>query len=481
MEPPTVVIEEPPPEPEVLVQNNNGPFLEAAKGGVLPVRRFIIAGGSELEQKELESNLFTDCNDSCVSNTQCFAWEFNSESKICRLFTEGKYDDILSAKQSEDNDPNFVVGFIQKDANILKLQKKSKDTPDTTKANKILYILNVPSEEVPSNLNQIVGDILPKSWMPDLMDLAVATSRDYPLILNGGTRVTTLRNPFCSKPDSSDRGSNSYMTLPIARARFPGYKGYLQVHYEAMLRLWEIPTSTWFGNRPWVIFQPLHPKEQEQQPRTFLKRYPYGTYGYSWYNFDSGFTGGKSVPVTRSNFDATLHAMKDLCSDTEKTRIGIPTSSPLSTNFCPKVSKNILSPFFPQSSPTHAFYVPNDDLGTAMTRSLTLFGEHDIFTEISLPTVQAAILPDKTILEMPFCDGSARTLGKEYSEEELKFKKFFKVISVPDGSNLDCPIVYPVPFEQDKAMQYWKTQIEEKCDPCKWDVEKDVQWSIVKE
>ncbi len=463
--------------PEVLVQNNNGPFLEAVKGGVLPVRRFIIDGGSELENKELESNLFTDCNEHCSSNTQCFAWEFNSESKSCRLFTEGKYDDVLSAKQATGNDPNFVVGFTQTNTNVLSLSTSNNNT----KSNKILYILNVPKEEIPSNLNQIVNDILPKSWMPNLMDLVIATSRDYPIEVNGGnTRVATLRNPFRSKPTSSDRGSNSHMTLPIARARFPGYKGYLQVHYETMLRLWEIPTDTWFDNRPWVIFQPLHPKEQTQQPRRVQKQYPYGTYSYSWYNFDSGFTGGRSEPITRSNFDAALHAMKDLCSDNEKTRINITTSSPLQ-KFCPNVSINILSPFFPQSSPTNAFYVPNNDLGTVMTKALTLFGEHDVFSEISLPTVQSAILPDNTILEMPFCDGSQRTLGKEWSDTQLKFKKYFSVISVPDGNNLDCPVVSPVNFEKDLAVQYWKKQIEEKCESCKWDLEKDVQWNVVKE
>ena len=48
------------------------------------------------------------------------------------------------------------------------------------------------------------------------------------------------------------------MSLPLARAHFPGYGGYLLVNDDAMLRLWALPPATWFGARPWGTFRHSH-------------------------------------------------------------------------------------------------------------------------------------------------------------------------------------------------------------------------------
>jgi hypothetical protein len=107
-------------------------------------------------------------------------------------------------------------------------------------------------------------------WTASFMDLVVITPHEVSLLpatnginaskengIHSSGSSSSLVNPFSSTSDNSRRGSSGQMSLPIARAKFPGYKGYLLVNDDTMVKFWELPSDLWFGDRPWGTFAPF--------------------------------------------------------------------------------------------------------------------------------------------------------------------------------------------------------------------------------
>ena len=329
-----------------MTANENAPpfsFLDPIAGGVLPIRRFTIKGGQIIEKIDGTASATTTtattaaaaattltvetCNVMCLDNDRSDAWEFRgstrtqNETTTCLLFTNNETNH-LGIHQAIDNDPTFVVGFAQKRAHVLRPVSQNGSEKQLSTKKKVLYVLHFHHEVIPHAFEKILNEILPSSWMTSFMDLVVITPLEVSLlVVNGVSKsqeneriisgISTLVNPFCPR-DNSRRGSNGQMSLPIARAKFPGYGGYLLVNDDAMVKFWELASDLWFGDRPWGTFPVLKYSQQSWEPRHAHRVYPYGIYGWSWYNYDSGTVTGRSN-VVRSNFDAALDAMNELC------------------------------------------------------------------------------------------------------------------------------------------------------------------------
>ena len=133
------------------------------------------------------------------------------------------------------------------------------------------------------------------------------------------------------------------MSFPITCAKFPGYKGYLLVNDDAMLKTWDLPEDVLFGERPWGTFVPSQCIESNNGwvRRQIMKRYPYGNQaGWSWYNYDSGSVLERKN-ITRSNFDAALAALNEICSNEEVTST---MDHALHKRFCVERSQKVVFP-----------------------------------------------------------------------------------------------------------------------------------------
>mmetsp|Transcript_18996 Transcript_18996/g.27862 ORF Transcript_18996/g.27862 Transcript_18996/m.27862 type:complete len:267 (+) Transcript_18996:3-803(+) len=196
-------------------------FLNPMAGGVLPIRRFTIRGGhmfkllnggatsaktvtaAAADEDDQRNILLTveNCNGLCLESDRCDAWEFRNlttstftQNETCMLFTNNETSP-LEIHQAIDNNPNFVVGFAQKRAGVLKPAVQSKeDEVHIPKEKKVLYILHFHHEINPHAYARILNEILPSSWMTSFMDLVVITPREVSLLVAKGANAEKLNS-----------------------------------------------------------------------------------------------------------------------------------------------------------------------------------------------------------------------------------------------------------------------------------------------
>ena len=262
-------------------------FLSGVSGGVLPVRRFTIVGGQLIQNITTYSEnrrggdatiMLEKCNTHCLRENTCDAWEYRRKNQTCFLFAN-TLTNPLEIHQSPNNDPNYTVGFLQRRAGIIRQRQHSPNSNDEDEripiSKRILYILHFHHEIIPQGYERILKEVLPRSWtMGSFMDLTVISPREVSLLANSVTAAhsTSLVNPFRAVSDTSRRGANSHMSIPLAMARFPGYGGYLLVNDDAMLRLWDLQPEVWLQDRPWGTFSPSIYSAEKQRPKPCKRR-----------------------------------------------------------------------------------------------------------------------------------------------------------------------------------------------------------------
>lgn len=235
--------------------------------------------------------------------------------------------------------------------------------------------------------------------------------------------------------------------------KFPDYAGYLLVNDDAMLKLWDLDRKVWFNDKAWGTFTPHEYGEQIWFPRIMRKRPPFGKYWWSWYNLDSG-TVRYHKNATRSNFDAALDAMNELCEPDTKITQNLKSSQV--EEFCTNRTRNILRPFYNSGGKADILYVPGTELGSNIAKAMTLFGEHDVMMEIAYPMVLSVVAQKEEVLEMPLCDGSAT---------ELDFENYFE-LKRKEGQGLDCPTIHPIKFGKNSSLTYWQDLLQKSCSQC---------------
>lgn len=448
-------------------------------GGVLPIRRFTMMGGRKLAT--LEEKDANRCNGKCLEDLECHAWQFLSMNQTCHLFADDK-EKPLDIYQADGNDIRSIVGFMQRQAQVLRpLSTSTTNITASPRSERVLYILHFHNEIIPKGYVRLMNEILPSAWQ-SYMDLVVIAPRQVNLVANGiqSHQASSLRNPFRSAPaegfPEAMRGANGIMSLPIVRAKFPGYGGYALMNDDAMFRGWDLRREIWFGDRPWGAFQSMTYTEQNTMERFKQPRYPYGPYKWSWWNYDSGATSkkigiekkvGKQLFRTRTYFDAALGALNEMCGESLITEA---MSDEAQQEFCTNRTNTTVRPFL-KNEKVDSLYVPGNDLGEAMMHAIALFGEHDSFMEISYPMIYTMLVPEEKKLEMPYCDSSLETLN---------FKPYFRSTK-DEGKSLDCPLIHPIKFGFDHCYEYWKQIVEEQCTSCEWKHANQSFWSIINE
>jgi hypothetical protein len=109
-----------------------------------------------------------------------------------------------------------------------------------------------------------------------------------------------------------------------------------------------------------------------------MRRYPYGPYAWSWWNYDSGATSkntvredkkvGKQLFRTRSNFDAALGSLNELC------RTSLITGAmreEAHKEFCTDRATTTVRPYL-ESAKADALYIPGNDLGVVIMHAIAL-------------------------------------------------------------------------------------------------------------
>ena len=173
--------------------------------------------------------------------------------------------------------------------------------------------------------------------------------------------------------------------------------------------------------------------------------------------------------ATRSNFDAALAALNELCRD--ESIISMMDASSLK-EFCTNRKENIVTPF--SHGNTDTLYIPGNDLGTAMSKAMTLFGEHDVFMEMDYPMIYNVLVPRELVprekeLEMPICN------ARNFLSSLVPYFR----IGRKEGQDLDCPAIHPIKFGNEKSSVYWKGIVEDQCSTCEWKNENQTYWEIV--
>ena len=150
-------------------------------GGVLPIRRFIMMGGRKLAI--LEKQDAKRCNGNCLADLECHAWELSSNNQTCHVFADD-IDKPLDIYQVDGNDIQHGVGFIQRNAQVLRPLSASNNTAGTTaspRSERLLYILHFHHEVIPKAYLRLMNEILPSSWQ-SYMDLMVIAPREVDLV-----------------------------------------------------------------------------------------------------------------------------------------------------------------------------------------------------------------------------------------------------------------------------------------------------------
>jgi len=275
------------------------------------------------------------------------------------------------------------------------------------------------------------------------MDLVVITPREVPLEPRGiqSNSITSLRNPFRPR-DESKRGAASHMSLPIACAKFPGYKGYVLMNDDALLKTWVLKPDVWFSDRPWGTFPMKNFQMTKKNPEKW------------WWKSDSGSGSMVKKGLTRSNFDAVLGALNELCTDNDFMDI---------EGFCD--GRNSTDVPIIQGK-ADLFYVPRNRVGWLMIKAIILFGEHDVFLEITIPMIMAIVVGKEGGLKIPYCELSGLNTGRIN-------------ISIAKDQAHDCPSFHPFKFSQPTFYDYWKKIVGNECPWCKWPQENEIRWKVL--
>ena len=421
---------------------------------------------------------------------------------------------FLAAYQAPNNDVKYAVGFIQRFSRVLTRQgidrnigesssssqknrrrwgKQSKprvvdsphnqrhenDDKDDSISNRVLVVLHY-HHPIPSldHMDLLLNTLLKQTLSPKLFDIVVVTPRPEPLSTvfqtNTTMRITTLVNPLVPKDDRSKFGSNSYMSLPIAYAKFPGYKGYLLMNDDVSVRMFDLMNhpEIWFDQYPWCT-EPMRKPNQtlprmEQEPQQAL-RDDAAYAGWKWWNKDSGSTSWPPAYMARNNFDASLAALNEFC-DIAMTSSSLMNHQDESrrAEFCSNRSRTTLVPF--KHSKGDVLYVPNTpavaglksgsnsfgNLGLEEMKALKLFGEHDVFLEVAVPMVYNLVVPDHLLLSVPYCNFVPELFVPHLYQPY--YSRAGEVLS-----DLRCSVLHPTKFSDAANVRFWQSIINEEC------------------
>jgi hypothetical protein len=401
---------------------------------------------------------------------------------------------FLSAWQSPNNSPRYTVGFLQRRAKVL-TRKIAATAAAAHRSDRILYVLHY-HHPIPSSghldvlLNQLLISYLP----PEMFDLVVVTPNEEVLPIKyssdghvSSSSSSSLANPFVPKDDKSKLGSNSYMSISLAQTKFPGYKGYLLVNDDAVLRFWDMMDSQniWFAYRPWVtepfIMEDLnHPSQQIKRGEDKIYDIDDKLYAdWNWWNKDSGSTTWPPPHLARSNFDAALAALNELCEIivTKGTHKSLFTGLPAETLCQQRTNNSILAPYV--HGRADVFYVPNDEpFGPAFIKSLSVFGSHDVFLEIAVPMLYQLVVPNTPIwrkdplwgLSAPYCQRAQS--GGQIAFEPVHSRKG------QIHPDLQCTVLHPLKFSRIEYVEYWRQVVREECGVSCDDYSK-IPWRVI--
>ena len=412
-----------------------------------------------LEQHNM--TLVRECNMACLHEPSCDAWELAAAERICTLF-QHRSDPVngttcLEAVQADNNDPNYAVGFLQRNATILRRQE---ETQDTSIQDRVLYILHSHHDLKNYILERILT--LLDTYMPyDKFDVVVITPNIMNVSPGSAGNGTSLLNPFFTRDPRSKRGATSYLSLALAFTKFPGYKGYLLANDDASLRLWDLVPNGWFEHRSWgTIWRGTIRDEQRRRigRRGRIRRR--GLYvEWHWWNVDSGSTAGRRSRYSRSNFEAFLAALNEFC-DRPEYRSMLPDDTEKRW-FCDDRRNDTVRPYM--SAKGDVFYVANNEVGRNIVDTLVLFGEHDVFLEVAVPAAFVMVVPKEEWLPVPYCDvydpgANARekiTLGPR------------RTMNASESGGLNCSVIHPLKFSNESSVDYWRRVVETECSSCR--------------
>jgi hypothetical protein len=116
------------------------------------------------------------------------------------------------------------------------------DLVPSSHTDRILYILHYHHPARPGHLDRLLNTILPAYLPPSNFDLVVMSPLEERLPVNAssseGRAATSCVNPFVPRDVCSKYSSNSYMSLPLAWAKFLGNKGYLASYFWFLSAFW---------------------------------------------------------------------------------------------------------------------------------------------------------------------------------------------------------------------------------------------------
>ena len=461
--------------------------LQVGKGAVTVMGNNNNTKSSELLMSHPNMTGVRECNMACLDEPPCDAWELAAAEGNCTLF-QHRSEPVngtrcLEAVQADYNDPNYVVGFLQRNATIVRRQEETKDT---SIQDRVLYILHSHHDLENYILERILT--LLDTYLPyDKFDVVVISPNIMNVLPESAGNGTSLLNPFFTRDPRSKRGSSSYLSLALAFTKFPGYNGYLLANDDALLRLWDLVPNGWFEHRSWGTFgKPTTRTELRRRygkERRIRPRDPYGPYvEWYWWNMDSGSTGRPPLGNSRSNFEAFLAALNEFCHRPEYR--GMLPDDTEKQWFCDGRSNDTVRPYMFGKS--DVFYVANNEVGRNIVDTLVLFGEHDVFLEVAVPAAYAMLVPKEEWLPIPYCD------GLYYVTENGRWKKMKKapnnITFVPlyttnasETGGLQCSVVHALKFSHDIFLDYWRRVVKTECASCRSEREGNVwvEWGGV--
>ena len=120
--------------------------------------------------------------------------------------------------QADNNDPNYVVGFLQRNATILRRKDETQDASSQIQ-DRVLYILHSHHDLENYLLERILR--LLDTYLPyDKFDIVVITPNIMKVLLGRVDNGTSLLNPFFTRDSRSKGGASSYLSLPLALQSF---------------------------------------------------------------------------------------------------------------------------------------------------------------------------------------------------------------------------------------------------------------------
>jgi len=451
-------------------------------GGVIPIRRFVITH-VEAYKIQVNSDIVSSvktCNNSCLTDNDCDGWHLQVGVK-CSLYKDRRSKMLTAPHFNRSADS--IVGFPQRFAGYFR--PPGQEEKDTRK--RVLYILHFHHQPLETTYQYILNTLMTKC-MPSFMDVVIVTPTAFTLQKLENIKITTLINPLINK------AYNAHLTLPIVMAKFPNFAGYLVVNDDAVIRFWKLFNNTnshgtsyqtvnerWFGERPWGTFPQRgkceHPNTIKKKrlcnsfsdsllpscpwkpaPDYFNGKRPLPLhkvrYDWIWFNFNNG-DRHYNPKKKQTNFDGALDAMEDICTDSEMnvwlSGMGFdvnPCTFPgRSHGRAGEEGYRNLMPYV--NGKADVFYVPGTELGRRMARFLTIFGEREIYLEISVAMTYFLLVPRELLDEMPLCDLSHGT------------KK--KLQGLYGWTIENCVAMHAIKFSYEEMREYWNKEMEANC------------------